>query len=412
MNLSYFIAQRIHFQQNKKHVSRPAVRIAMLAIALGMAVMIIAVAVVLGFKYEVRNKVIGFGGHVRISNYDSNNSYETNPIVADSALEQKIIVLPNVKHVEPYATKPGIIKTETEFQGIVLKGIDANFDWSFFQSNLIAGSILNNTDSLRNEILISSYLANLLQLKLGDTFFTYFISHQIRARKFEIVGIYRTNFVEYDKLFLLTDLRHVQQLNNWNQNQYSGYEVLLSDFDALDMTGEAINKLASTTFNGEKRLYYTQTIRELAPNIFGWLDLLDVNVWVILGLMLAVAGFNMISGLLILILERTNMIGILKAVGANNWTVRKVFLYHALFLIGKGMFWGNVVGIAFCALQYYTGILPLDPEAYYVSTVPIRFQWGFIILLNIGTFVASVAMMLLPSYLITKISPAKIIRYE
>ena len=413
MNLEYFIAKRIHFQQGKKNVSRPAVRIATIGIALGLAVMIISVAVVIGFKNEIRNKTIGFGGHIQITNFDNNNTYAMNPIKADNALIKKIASLDGVRHVEKFATKPGIIKTDTEFQGIVIKGVDANFDWNFFKSNMVEGRIIDVSHSTASkEVVLSKYMANLLGLKLGDSFFTYFIQDQVRARKFKIVGIYSTNFIEYDKLFLIADMRQVQSLNDWDKDSFSGLEVLISDFDRIDEVGDAVYDATANKFNKEGAAYSTQTIKQINPQIFSWLDLLDMNVWVILFLMLAVSGFNMISGLLILILERTNMIGILKSIGATNWSVRKIFLYHSFFLIGKGMLWGNFIGLSLCAIQYFTGIVPLDPEAYYVATVPIYFNWLYIVLLNVGTLIASLLMMIGPSYLITKINPAKIIRYE
>lgn len=413
MNLEYFIAKRIHFQQGKKNVSRPAVRIATIGIAMGLAVMLISVAVVIGFKNEIRNKTIGFGGHIQITNFDNNNTYAMNPIRMDKSLIKKIESIDGVRHVERFATKPGIIKTDTEFQGIVIKGIDAGFDWDFFKTNLVEGRIIDvSKNSASNEVVLSKYLANLLGLKLGDSFFTYFIQDQVRARKFKIVGIYSTNFIEYDKLFLLADMRQVQALNDWDSTSFSGLEVLISDFDRIDELGDAVYDATANKFSKEGNAYSTQTIKQINPQIFSWLDLLDMNVWVILFLMLAVAGFNMISGLLILILERTNMIGILKSMGATNWSVRKIFLYHSFFLIGKGILWGNVIGLSLCAIQYYTGIVPLDPEAYYVATVPITFNWLYIVLLNIGTLLASIMMMIGPSYLITKIDPAKIIRYE
>jgi len=413
LNLEYFIAKRIHFQQGKKNVSRPAVRIATIGIALGLAVMIISVAVVIGFKNEIRNKTIGFGGHIQITNFDNNNTYAMNPIKADNALIKKIASLDGVRHVEKFATKPGIIKTDTEFQGIVIKGVDANFDWNFFKSNMVEGRIIDVSHSAASkEVVLSKYMANLLGLKLGDSFFTYFIQDQVRARKFKIVGIYSTNFIEYDKLFLIADMRQVQSLNDWDKDSFSGLEVLISDFDRIDEVGDAVYDATANKFNKEGAAYSTQTIKQINPQIFSWLDLLDMNVWVILFLMLAVSGFNMISGLLILILERTNMIGILKSIGATNWSVRKIFLYHSFFLIGKGMLWGNFIGLSLCAIQYFTGIVPLDPEAYYVATVPIYFNWLYIVLLNVGTLIASLLMMIGPSYLITKINPAKIIRYE
>ena len=413
MNIELFIAKRIHFQQGKKNISRPAVRIATIGIALGLAVMLISVAVVIGFKQEIRNKTIGFGGHIQITNFDNNNTYEMNPIKADKALISSIISINGVKHVQRFATKPGIIKTDTEFQGIVLKGIDAGFNWNFFKSNLVEGKIIDfpNLGSF-NQVVISKYLANLLGLKLGDSFFTYFIQDQVRARKFKIVGIYSTNFIEYDKLFILADMRQVQSLNNWDVDSFSGLEVLITDFDRIDEVGDAVYSATANKFNKEGKTYTTQSIKQLNPQIFSWLDLLDMNVWVILILMLSVAGFNMISGLLILILERTNMIGILKSIGATDWSVRKIFLYHSFFLIAKGMIWGNIIGLSLCAIQYFTGIIPLDPEAYYVATVPITFNWLYIFLLNAGTLLASILIMIGPSYLITKITPANIIRYE
>jgi lipoprotein-releasing system permease protein len=412
MNLEFYIAKRIHFQEGKKNVSRPAVRIATIAIALGLAVMILSVAVVIGFKNEIRNKIIGFGGHIQIVNYDNNNTYEMNPIEIDSTFRKKIKSFQGVKLVQNFVTKPGIIKTKSEFQGIIIKGIDADFNWDFFKANLIEGDILKiSNDSLKNDIVISKYLSDLLELKIGDSFYTYFIQDQVRARKFKIIGIYATNFVEYDKLFIITDLRHVQNLNNWTEKQISGFELVISDFDKIDETGENINDFISKS-SIYNNLYFTQTIKQLNPQIFGWLDLLDMNVWVILFLMLAVAGFNMISGLLILILERTNMIGILKSLGATNWSIRKIFLYHSFFLIGKGMIWGNFIGLLICTIQYFTGVIPLDPEAYYVTSVPISFNWLYIVALNIGTLIASLLMMIGPSYLITKILPSKIIRYE
>jgi len=411
--LEYFIAKRIHFQQGRKNVSRPAVRIAIIAIALGMAVMIISVGVVIGFKQEIRNKVVGFGGHIRVSNFDTNNTFETNPIFFSTQFADSLASVNGVKSVQLYATKPGIIKTSDNFEGIVIKGIDKQFNWNFFRNHLVEGDTLQIVDSIQNEIVISKFLADKLQLRVNDSFYTYFIKDQVKARKFTIKGIYSTNFIEYDKLFIITDVRHIQRLNGWENNAYSGYEVLVSDFNEMDLVADRIHAFLQTNISQkDSQQYYVQTIRELSPQLFGWLDLLDINVWVILSLMLAVAGFNMISGLLILILERTNMIGILKSVGATNWSVRKIFLYYAVFLIGKGMLWGNVIGLSLCALQYFTHLIPLDPEAYYVSYIPIVFSWSYLLLLNAGTFAASILMMLAPSYLISKISPAKIIRYE
>ena len=414
MNLEYFIAKRIHFEKKgEKNVSRPAVRIATIGIAVGVAVMLIAIAVVIGFKQEIRNKTIGFGSHIQITNFDNNNSYEMQPIRMSDTLQNQLKAIPNVRHIQRFVTKPGIIKTENDFQGMILKGVGPEFDWSFFKSNLLEGGILNLNDSTPvNEAIISKSIADMMGLKLGDSFLTYFLQDQIRARKFTVKGIYSTNFADYDKLFVITDIRIAQRLNGWDQEYFSGMEILITDFNYLDGVSDQVYALAANRFDAEGNGYFIQTIRQLNPQIFSWLDLLDMNVWVILLLMLAVAGFNMISGLLILILEKTNMIGILKSYGAGNWSIRKIFLYESIFLIGKGMLWGNIIGLLICFVQYQFKIIPLDPVSYYTSTVPITFNWLYIVLLNAGTLIVSVLMLIGPSYLITKISPAAIMRYE
>jgi len=379
----------------------------------GVAVMLIAIAVVIGFKQEIRNKTIGFGSHIQITNFDNNNSYEMQPIRMSDTLQNQLKAIPNVRHIQRFVTKPGIIKTENDFQGMILKGVGPEFDWSFFKSNLIEGEILNLNDSTPvNEAIISKSIADMMGLKLGDSFLTYFLQDQIRARKFTVKGIYSTNFADYDKLFVITDIRIAQRLNGWDQEYFSGMEILITDFNYLDGVSDQVYALAANRFDAEGNGYFIQTIRQLNPQIFSWLDLLDMNVWVILLLMLAVAGFNMISGLLILILEKTNMIGILKSYGAGNWSIRKIFLYESIFLIGKGMLWGNIIGLLICFVQYQFKIIPLDPVSYYTSTVPITFNWLYIVLLNAGTLIVSVLMLIGPSYLITKISPAAIMRYE
>ena len=413
MNIEYFIAKRIHFRQDRKNVSRPAVRIAILGISIGLAVMLVAMSIVLGFKQEIRNKTIGFGGHIQITNFDSNNTFEMMPVVLSDSLKDVLSKIPGVKHIQAFGTKPGIIKTTDHFQGIVLKGIDRDFDRSFFSCNMTQGEMINpETDSLQNQVIISEHLSKLLGIKLNETFFTYFIGQEVRARKFTVSGIYSTNFAEYDKLFLLTDIRHIRQLNNWEGDEVSGYEMLISDYNKLEEIGDQVYFNTANIISEDGGSLYSQTIRDMKPQIFAWLDLLDLNVWVILILMLLVAGFNMISGLLILILERTNMIGILKSIGATNWSVRKIFLYHSSFLIGKGMLWGNLTGLSLCAIQYFTGIVPLDAETYYIATVPILFNWPLIIILNAGTLIASLLMMIGPSYLVSRILPANTIRYE
>lgn len=414
MNLELFIARRIHFsKEGNRQVTPPAVRIAIVGVALGLAVMILSVAIVIGFKKEVRNKVIGFGSHIQITNFDNNNSYETTPIAVSDSLLQALQEFPGIKHIEGYATKMGILKTDSDFQGVVLKGIDTDYDWSFFRNNLKEGELLTiDSKKTSTDVIISRYLSDLLGLKLGDSILTYFVQEDVRARKFNIVGIYETGFMDYDKLFVLADIKQIRRLNGWEKDEVSGLELLVDDYDKLDQIAEDLYFNLVEKQDRHGNTYFTRSIKEMNPMIFNWLDVLDVNVVVILILIFAVAGFTMISGLLIIILERTNMIGILKALGENNVSIRKIFLYISFFLIGKGMLWGNMVGIAICLIQSHFRIIKLDPSIYYLDAVPIDLSIVSLILLNIGTLCASMLMMLGPSYLITKIDPAKSIRFE
>lgn len=414
MSLSFFIARRIYSESDGgKQVSRPAVLIAMAGIAVGLAVMIIAVAVAVGFKSEVRNKVIGFGSHIQITNLDAVNSYETHPIVAGDSMMAALAAYPQISHVQRFSTKPGMIKTDDAFQGMVLKGVGPEFDPRFMQEYLLEGEIPVFSDSVScNQILISKALATKMKLKLGDKIYTYYIQDDVRARRLTIAGIYQTNFSEYDNLFLLTDLNLVNRLNGWQPEQVTGVELQVKDYDRLEDT---TYEIAVETDNRQDKfggIYYVRNIEQLNPQIFEWLSLLDLNVWVILILMIGVAGFTMISGLLIIIIERTNMIGVLKALGATDFTIRKTFLWFAVFLIGKGMLWGNAVGLAFCILQSQFGLFKLAPETYYVDTVPVSFNIPLFLLINIGTLLTTVLMLIGPSYLITKINPASSIRYE
>lgn len=414
MNLELFIARKIHFsKEGNRQVTPPAVRIAIVGVALGLAVMILSVAIVIGFKKEVRNKVIGFGSHIQITNFDNNSSYETIPIAVSDSLHQALREFPGIKHIEGYATKMGILKTDSDFQGVVLKGIDTDYDWSFFRNNLKEGELLTiDSKKTSTDVIISRYLSDLLGLKLGDSILTYFVQEDVRARKFNIVGIYETGFMDYDKLFVLTDIKQIRRLNGWEKDEVSGLELLVDDYDKLDQIAEDLYFNLVEKQDRHGNTYFTRSIKEMNPMIFNWLDVLDVNVVVILILIFAVAGFTMISGLLIIILERTNMIGILKALGENNVSIRKIFLYISFFLIGKGMLWGNMVGIAICLIQSHFRIIKLDPSIYYLDAVPIDLSIVSLILLNIGTLCASMLMMLGPSYLITKIDPAKSIRFE
>lgn len=414
MNLELFIARRIHFnREGGRQVTPPAVRIATIGIALGLAVMILSVAIVIGFKKEVRNKVIGFGSHIQITNFDTNASYESTPIAVGDTLLDHLRAFPGIRHAEVFATKPGILKTDSDFQGIVLKGIDAGYDWTFFRNNLKEGEVfVLDKEKASTDVLISRYLADLLGLKTGDSFLTYFVQDQVRARKFHISGIYDTGFLDYDKLFVLADIRQVRRLNGWADDQVSGVELLVDDYDRLDEVSEALYFDLAERHDREGNTFYARSIKELNPMIFNWLDVLDINVVIILVLMLAVAGFTMISGLLIIILERTQMIGILKALGENNTRIRHIFLYVSFFLIGKGMLWGNLIGIGLCLLQSHFRLITLDPSIYYLDAVPVDLSIVSLLLLNAGTLAAAMLMMLGPSYLITKIDPARSIRFE
>lgn len=416
MNWKLFIARRIYQTKEKegdRNVSKPAVRIAMVGIAIGLAVMILSVAVVVGFKHEVRDKVIGLGADILVTSLDVVQSYQVTPVVGDDSLISALGKMPGVKHVQRYATKPGMIMTSDNFQGIVLKGIGQEYDTTFLHRHLQEGHIPAFTDSVSsNQVLVSKTIADRLGVRVGDKLYTYYLENNIRARRLTVAGIYQTNFSSYDDLFLLTDLRTVERLNNWEPGQVGGLEIQVTDYDLLDETnGYILSSLDKKTDKYGGR-YYAQTIEEVYPQIFAWLDLLDINVWVILVLMVGVAGFTMISGLLIIILERTNMIGVLKALGADNTAIRKVFLSFAVFLIRKGMLWGNVIALTCCAVQYFFRPVRLDPAVYYIDAAPIELNLWIWLLLNAGTLVVSVLMLVGPSYLISRIHPARSIRFE
>ena len=415
MDWKLFVARRIYrSKEGEKEVSKPAVLIAMWGIAIGLAVMIVAVAVVIGFKHEVRDKVVGIGSDIAITNFDAQKSYETVPVVVGDSLLDALRSMEGVKHVQRYSTKPGMIMTEDNFLGMVLKGVSQEYDWKFLKEHLQEGEIPSFTDSAStNRTLVSRTIANKLNLKLGDKLYTYYISAEnVRARRLEVAGIYQTNFSIYDNMFLLTDLYTVNRLNAWQADQASGIELEVADVSRLEETKEAISAEVDMLKDRYGATYYTQTVEESNPQIFAWLDLLDMNVWVILILMTGVAGFTMISGLLIIILERTNMIGVLKALGADNLAIRKVFLSFSVFLIGRGMLWGNIIGLSFVFIQSQFHLFKLDPSIYYVDSVPVAFNLWWWVLLNVCSLLASVLMLVGPSYLIAHIHPAKSIRFE
>lgn len=415
MNWKLLVARRIYrSKEGGREVSKPAVLIATWGIAVGLAVMIVAVAVVIGFKHEVRDKVVGIGSDITITNFDVQKSYETIPVVANDSLLSALQGIVGVKHVQRYSTKPGMIMTDDNFLGMVLKGVSQEYDWTFLKQHLQEGEIPAFTDTAStNRTLVSRTIANKLNLKTGDKLYTYYIEgDNVRARRLEVAGIYQTNFSLYDDLFLLTDLYTVNRLNSWKTGQVSGIELEVADYGRLDEVKEDIRTQIDMSEDRYGNTYYTQTVEENNPQIFAWLDLLDMNVWVILILMTGVAGFTVISGLLIIILERTNMIGVLKALGADNLAIRKVFLSFSVLLIGKGMLWGNLIGLLFVGVQSFFRPFKLDPVTYYVDSVPVEFNVWWWVLLNVCTLLISVLMLVGPSYLIAHIHPAKSIRFE
>lgn len=399
-------------QRRSGGFSRSILGIAVAGIAVGLAVMLVSVAIVTGFKNEISRKVIGFGAHISITNYDSNSSYETVPISGEQTWLSSLREMDGVKSVDRYIVKAGIVKTADYLQGVVFKGVDEEYNWSFFEEYLVDGKLLEINDTARtNGVLVSQSIANVLNLKVGDSFAAYFIQNPPRMRKFTVEGIYNTQLEEFDKMYIVADIKHLRKLNDWKDGQVSGFEVKIDDIDQLDEMERKVSKTCCS-YNPDGEILKVTNIRQEYPGIFDWLSLLDMNVWIILGLMVAVTGFNMISGLLVLILERVNMIGILKSMGATNVSVRKVFLYFASYLTIKGLLWGNVIGILLCVLQYYFGIIHLDPASYYVSTVPINLDIVNILLLNAGTLVVIVVMMILPSFIVSKITPADSMRFE
>lgn len=415
MNTELFLARRIYKgdKKNDKRVSSPAIRIAIAGIALGLAVMMVAVCIIVGFKKEVRAKVIGFGSHIQITAFESNPSYESMPIAISDTLRGILKANPAISRIQEFITKPGIIKTDNDFMGVVLKGVPEEYDWQFFRKNLLEGTVIEPGDTTgSNRAIISKEIADKLLLKQGDSFTCYFVQDPVRARRFNIVGIYETNFEDYDQLFILTEKEVLARLNGWDDDMASGIEVLVKDYDKLDATAQELFFEMASYEDRLGNTLYVRSIKNINPMIFNWLDLLDMNVWVIIILMLVVSGFTMISGLLIIILERTNMIGILKSMGASNFSIRKVFLYLSAFLIGRGMLWGNLIALLLCFIQERWQLLRLDPSTYYLSAVPVDLNLLYIILLNIGTLLVTLLMMIGPSYLVANITPAKSIRFE
>ncbi len=405
MNTEFFISQKII--SGSKGFSKPIVNIAILGIALGLTVMLLTLTIVTGFQKEIREKVIGFGSHIQITNYDNNESFESSSIDRNQSFLTELKKNNSIRHIQSFATKAGIIKTKDELQGVIVKGIGNDFDWDFFKKNIIEGNSFSVSDSVKSDkILISKFHKEKLKLNVGDSIVIYFIQNQQqRARKFTVSGIYSTGLGDmFDQIYVLADIAHIQKLNGWTQNQIAGFEVLLNDYEKLDEATEYVNEIIGYNFSAK-------SIKELNRQIFSWLDAQDINAVVVIAIMALVAAINMISALLVLILERTNMIGILKSLGMNNWNVRKIFLYNAGYLIGRGLLGGNIIGISICLLQKYFHLIPLDERTYYLSFIPINLNLIHILLLNAGTFIVCFVMLLIPSYIITYITPTKAMKF-
>jgi lipoprotein-releasing system permease protein len=411
LNLEYFIAKRlITARDHKSSISAPIIKIAIAAIAIGMIMMIISVATGIGLQQKIRQKVAAFNGHIIITNYDENQSQlSLTPISTHQDFYPKFKNVEGINHVQAVATKSGIIRTETAFEGIIFKGVGKEYRWNNLQEYLVSGKLPNLNNQLNDEVLISEFLANRLNLKVGDKFNTFFMKEDTNQkpnlRVFRITGIFNSGFQEFDSTYIIGDIRHIQRINKWESDQVGAFEVFVDDFNAIQEKGQEVYEKTGSTLD-------TQTIVEKYYYIFEWLKLFDFNIIVILVIMIAVATINMVVALLVLILERTQMIGILKSMGANNWTVRKIFLYNAFYLISKGLFWGNLIGVGMLLIQQNFGVIKLNPENYYVNEAPVFIDFGTIFLLNIGTVLICLLILLIPSYIITKISPIKAIRFD
>jgi lipoprotein-releasing system permease protein len=410
LNYELFIAKRIIAgKKYKNSISSPIIKIAITAIALGIIIMLIAVATASGLQTKIRDKMAGFKGHVQIVNYDNNNSdVSTTPINIEQDFYPEFENIAGIKNVQIFASKGGIIRTDTDFEGIIFKGVSGDYDWSFFEEYLVAGKVPDFEQRRTKEVLLSQTVMNRLQLKLNDTIACTFLKTASSTlpsnRKYNISGIYDSGFAPFDKNMMIGDIREVQKLNKWTENQVGGFEVLLDNFDDIEEKSDEIYREISLTLNAN-------SITNLYPTVFDWIQLFDNNVWFIIGIMILIAGINMITALLVLILERVQMIGILKALGSGNASIRKIFLYNATYLILKGLFWGNTIGLSLIGLQYFFEIITLNPETYYVAKMPVHISIGEIFALNIGTLVLCFLMLVIPSYIVTKINPSKSIKF-
>lgn len=412
MNLPYFIAKRLTSEKKKQtSISSPILTIAVIAIALGIIMMMVSVATGIGLREKIREKISAFNGHIIITNYDNNQSeVSLTPIDKNQDFYPNFTSVKGINHIQAVITKAGVIRTETTFEGIIFKGVGTDYQFKNLDEYLIEGRIPNVTEERENaEILISEYLAKRMKFRLGDKFTTHFLkdnpNERPNLRQFEIVGIYNSGFQEFDASFVFGDIRHLQKMNRWKENQIGNFEVFVDNFNQIQQKGIEVHSQTPSILD-------TQTITEKYSNIFEWLKITDSNIYLIIILMLLVGIINIAVALLVLILERTQMIGILKAMGADNWNVRKIFLYNAFYLITRGLLWGNLIGLGVLLIQKYFGIIKLDPKNYYVNQAPVYLNWDYILALNIGTVVVCLIVLLIPSYIITKISPVKAIRFE
>ena len=411
LNFEYFIAKRIiDSKAYKSSVSAPIIKIGIAAIAIGIVVMMIAIATGIGLEQKIRDKVVAFNGDLMISKFGNNNSQESDtPISIKQDFYPEFTAVPDINHIQGVATKFGIIRTETDFEAVIIKGVGADYKWDYFHEFLVEGKLPNYNDAYSEDVLLSQYIANRLNLKLGDTIQTYFLredyNKQPRIIPYRIVGIYNSGFQDFDKTYVISHIKHLQRINNWEKDQIGHFEVFVEDYGKLKAIKEQVLKNTPSELN-------TVTVEQKFGSTFEWINIFIKNIYGIIGIMILVAAINMITALLVLILERTQMIGILKALGSSNWTIRKIFLYNASYLIVLGLFWGNIIGLGILLAQKYLKLFPLNPDVYYVSEAPVYLSVGYIVALNLGTFIICLLMLLIPSYIITKISPVKAIRFE
>jgi lipoprotein-releasing system permease protein len=414
MNTDLFLAKRfIRSQRGSKKHTMPIIRLSIISIAMSLTVMILSVAIVTGFKQEIRNRVIGFSSHIQIKNYDLNNSFETTAINKNLEFLPALKKLPGVKHMQVFATKPGMIKTKSDVQGVIVKGVGSDFDWTFIENHMVEGRPFVVNDSSRtNEIVLSKKLSNLLNLKIDDEFAMFFIDEKPRMRRFKLIGMYKTSLEQFDMQTMLVDIGHIQRLNNWDSETIGGFEIYIEDFNEIEYLTRGIKEIVEYRFSEDGGRLQVKNIKQNYPQIFDWLKLLDMNVWVILIIMIVVAVINMISGLIILILDRTFSIGLLKALGTDNSSMRKIFLYQALYLISKGLVWGNIISIMFMILQDKFHLIKLDQASYFIDYAPVNFNIAHLIIINLAALATIFTFMLLPVIIVSRIQPVKTLRYN